>query len=179
MKKILTILCVILLLTGCNKKSGPEEAVEKAITQYKELLKTSTVEEALEGSNNEIEYTLTFMQTIYDFDYIIKSVDIDKDTSTVTVVVKTMDLDKLLTTHGDDKEVIEASDMLNKEEDETKTKQYIDKLTARLKVLAAEAPKDYESELTIPLIKENDEWIIEPTYDLNSCLSEAILGSAL
>jgi len=178
MKKILLILFIVILLAGCSN-NGPKNAVEKGIKEYQEALKTSMTEAVAGAADIEVEYTKAFMQTIYDFDYIIKSVDKGENTATVTVTIKTMDIGDLMLAYGQDQEVIDASAKLNEETDETKAKEYVDVLTKRLKALAAERKKDYESEIQVPVVKKEEGWEIDSSYELNSNLSEAILSSVL
>jgi len=178
MKKLLTILLTVLMLVGCSTNRA-KAAVEKAITDYKTLVDASMKATSTESSSIETTYTVSFMEIIYDFDYEIKSIEEKDNDATATVIIKTMNITTLMDAYGTDQEVIDAGNKLNEETDETKAKEYVNVLVSKLKEYAAKTPKDYESELLIPLVKEDGNWTIDSSYDLSSNLSAAILASAL
>jgi len=178
MKKILTILLSMLLLVGCNS-SKIKTAVDKAITDYKTSIDAKMKQVATEDGSAEALYTSTFMSTIYDFDYEVKSIEEKDDTASATVIIKTMNINDLLTAYGADQEVINAGEKLKTEEDETKIIEYVNILNNKLVEYAKNTKKDYEADVVIPLVKEDGNWVIDPTYELSSNLSAAILASAI
>lgn len=177
MKKIITLLISILLLTGCNTKellNTPTKKVEMFFSKYQSL-DSDVMEQLNQVTNDKISFTedqrdkyIDIMKRHYQsLKYEIKDEEIDGDTAVVTVEIEVMDYSKIMT---------EADTYLdqNREEFLDTNGEYNERLFNDYRLERLKEANDYvQYTIDITLTKLEDEWIID---DLTNDNQDKIQG---
>jgi len=165
MKKVLLVLITLFLLIGCGSKDV-KEVVNNSIEDYKQTADTK-IKEFIDESDITSDYTYAFMKTIFDFDYKIKDININGDSATATVIIKTINLTEYVSEISKDEEILSLSEKLSSATDEESATEYVNKLVQRVNTIAKNYPKVNETTIEVPCVKENGNWVIDSTYDIN------------
>lgn len=179
MKRFLSILTVVLLLTGCGcgtKKllNSPTKKVEMFFSKYQSLDK-DVMDQLNDVTDNKLNFTETHKDEYVDImkrhyqslKYEIKDETIDGDTAIVTAEIEVMDYSKIL--NEADAYLKEHRDEFLNETGEYSEKLYNDYRLEKLK--KAEDKVKYTVDIT--LTKIDDEWTID---DLDSTTQDKIQG---
>jgi len=177
MKKVLLVLITLFLLIGCGSK-GVKEVVNNSIEDYKQIT-DSNIKEFINESDITADYTYTFIKTLFDFDYEIKDVNINGDNATVIVIIKTINLTEYVSEISKDEEILSLSEKLSSATDEEAAKEYVSGLVKRINTIAKNYKKVNETTIEIPCVKENGNWVIDSTYDLNQNILDVFKASSL
>lgn len=165
MKKVLLVLITLFILIGCGSKDI-KDVVNKGIEDYKQTT-DSNIKEFINESDITADYTYTFIKTLFDFDYEIKDININGDNATVMVIIKTINLTEYISEISKDSEILSLSEKLSLATDEETAKEYVNKLVQRINTIAKNYPKVNETTIEVPCVKENGNWVIDSTYDIN------------
>ena len=106
MKKILYILILLLIITGCNLNNTPTSKVEHLLTKYQSLDKDIEINYLDLVNNNNIsinykeEYEKIIKKQYEKLTYEVKEEVIDGDSATVTTEIEVLDYKDIITKYN-------------------------------------------------------------------------------
>lgn len=167
MKKILSLLCISLLLVGCGKTMNtPKKQVEMFLTKYQTLdadvisdLDKVVAKETTFNETEKKDYKDIMKKHYQDLTYDIKSEEIDGDNATVKVEIEVTDYSRALSQAD--------QDLQNKPEDyndETGTYDIYKFNDHRIKLLK-ESTERVKYTLDLTLTKVEDKWQLDQLSD--------------
>lgn len=177
MKKVLAILSLLLILTGCsigNMDNTPTKKVEEYLNNYQTLdsnvltkLDTIVNEEALFNTEQQDSYRDILKKHYQDLTYTIKEETVNGDKATVEAEIEVNDYTKILR-GAEEYRTTNESEFYNESGvfDESKFQDY------RLNLLKSNNER-VKYTIYFSLTKTNDEWVLEP---LTETEEDKILG---
>lgn len=165
MKKIITIIFLLLFVTGCSKKETTSDVVKRYLDNYNNLSKdvkksldSITNREEFSSSNKEM-YKKIFIRQYKDLKYTILTEEYDDDKALITVNINVYDLNKAEET---------ALDYLSKnlkdfynEDNKFDNSKYI---AYKLKLMC-ESTDRINYEVVFYLYYKNNKWVLEQPTD--------------
>lgn len=170
MKKFLVVLLAIVMCFGmvaCADKSSPSAAVEKDIKDAKSAPEEFMGEIEEDGMGKEAQELM--IEKFLDFDYKLGEEKIDGDKATVEATFTTYPFGQIMQDVLT-KYMTEAFANLDKSEEELETLMN-DLLVDGLK----NAKKDFVSTVTMELVKEKGEWVVQDSDDLTNAITGGLL----
>lgn len=168
MKKIILIICAILLFTGCScslNDHTPEEAIDTFFEKYRnkdndiitQLKDTIENEDLIDSSKEEYE---TLMENQYDqFSYVIKNIEKNDDMATATIELQVLNYKSAILRAEDDLQ--QNPEKFNDEKGNFSEEKY--------KIYKIELMKDVDEmtkyTIEINLTKENGMWHVDQLSD--------------
>ena len=163
MKKILLILLMIILVTGCNSlMNSPTKKVEYLLNKYQKgdeevikQLSDTLLTDAILNMDQKEKYKNIMIRQYHDLMYTIKDEAIDGKTAVVEVEVEVYDYSKAIS--GIEDNLLNNADSFKDERGEVSTTIYNDK-----KLEALENANDrVKYTINFTLSKMEDEWIVD------------------
>lgn len=173
MKKKVTILLLALclvFLAACGSPS-PSDALKADLEDAK-----SSPDEIMEGIGSDgfgEEATQALIDKVLEFDYKLGEEKIDGDSATVEVTITTYPMGEVFTTVIT---TLLSSDMetLGAMSEEEMTEWMDETLMAELD----KAEKNYKSDITVTLEKEDGAWVVQESDELSNALTGGMLDFA-
>ncbi|MGI6324620.1 MAG: hypothetical protein ACOXZS_01580 [Bacilli bacterium] len=167
MKKILSILLLAFLFTGCLKmKATPTTEVEDFFAKYQQLdsVVISQLNEVINKdtnltSNQRKAYRDAIERQYRNLKYEIKEERVDGDVATVTAEIEVFDYHKALT--AAQQYLTENPDQFTDEEDVFDESKYFDYKVQQM----ADTTDKVTYTLDLTLIKQGDKWVLEDLTD--------------
>lgn len=166
MKKIVMLLGVLLIITGCNDMMNtPTKRVEEYLGKYQILDSTvlteldSVVDNSSYSESYKEEYKELMIKQYQNLSYKIKSENVDGDQASVIVEIEVFDYNNALNEAAD--YIDDHEDEFQSDEDETSAEK-ID----HYKINAMKNVTDKANyTITFNLVKDNKKWVLEKISD--------------
>lgn len=172
MKKLIALFLAVMLcfsMAACGDKNSPSAALEADIENSKSA--PDDIVEELTSSFGE-EAGEAFAEKMLDFDYKLGEEKIDGDTATVETTITTYPFGELFTDVLTEyiTKAMSDTDMTEEEGTELLGDLMMDALDS--------ADKSYETVVSIKLVKENDQWVVQEDQEMANALTGGIYDMA-
>lgn len=174
MKKLLVLLALLLTLCGCSS-SGPKSTVTNELKSINQNLLDETLAtmDTSQLSTEEYAYFKEFYKLLLSFDYSIDSVEENEDEATVYVTIKTFNLSNIFNELDNKEENAALIAELSNNYTLEKEKELMALYSSQIEKIIQNEKKTVEYNLEVPCVKKDDNWVINPSYDLADEISTA------